>query len=156
MLKDVRSWVLDPEWQQYLILDDELDEVNGAGAAADGNAVTYIWDVSDLKNPKQTGLFKTPGVTIDHNQYIANGKVYQSNYGAGLRIVDISSIPTDPTGGSVKEVGFFDIYPEDDARAGGGALSFVGSWSSYGLFPSGNIIINTIERGAVSHSPTQS
>ncbi|KAF7440133.1 hypothetical protein PC9H_000477 [Pleurotus ostreatus] len=143
-----QGWVLDPEWQQYLILDDELDEVNGAGAAADGNAVTYIWDVSDLENPKQTGLFKTPGVTIDHNQYIANGKVYQSNYGAGLRIVDISSIPTDPTGGSVKEVGFFDIYPEDDARAGGGALSFVGSWSSYGLFPSGNIIINTIERGA--------
>ncbi|KAF9497470.1 hypothetical protein BDN71DRAFT_584882 [Pleurotus eryngii] len=143
-----QGWVLDPEWQQYLILDDEYDEVNGAGAAADGNAVTYIWDVSDLEHPKQTGLFKTPGVTIDHNQYISNGKVYQSNYGAGLRIVDISSIPTDPTGGSVKEVGFFDIYPEDDARAGGGALSFVGSWSSYGLFPSGNIIINTIERGA--------
>ncbi|KAJ8514252.1 hypothetical protein ONZ45_g8188 [Pleurotus djamor] len=143
-----QGWVLDQEWQQYLILDDEYDEVRAQGAAADGNAVTYIWDVSDLERPVQTGLFKTPGVTIDHNQYIANGKVYQSNYGAGLRVVDISSIPSDPTGNSVTEVGFFDIYPEDDNLPGGGALSFVGSWSSYGLFPSGNIVINSIERGA--------
>jgi len=143
-----QGWVLDTEWQQYLILDDEYDEYDGVGPGADGHAVTYIWDVSDLEHPKQTGLFKTPGVTIDHNQYIHDGKVYQSNYGAGLRVVDISSIPEDPTGNSVKEVGFFDIYPEDDNQPGKGSLNFVGSWSSYGLFPSGNIIINTIERGA--------
>ncbi|TFK21272.1 hypothetical protein FA15DRAFT_707366 [Coprinopsis marcescibilis] len=143
-----QGWVLDPEWQEYLILDDELDEVNVVGPAADGHAVTYIWDVSDLEKPRQTGLFKSPGITIDHNQYVHDGKVFQSNYGSGLRVVDISSIPTDPTGNSVKEIGFFDIFPEDDNAPGGGALDFVGSWSSYGLFPSGNIIINTIERGA--------
>lgn len=73
--------------------------------------VTYIWDIRDLENPKQTGLFKSPQYGIDHNQYIANGKAYQSHYGAGLRILDVSSIPSDPTGKGVKEVAFFDGAP---------------------------------------------
>ncbi|KAJ8457309.1 hypothetical protein ONZ45_g18362 [Pleurotus djamor] len=143
-----QGWVVDPENQHYLILDDELDEANGAGLAADGHAVSYIWDISDLTAPKQTGYFKNPHTTIDHNQYIHNKTLYQSNYGAGLRVVDISSIPSDPTGRSIQELGWFDIYPEDDNEVGGGIVDFVGSWSSYGLFPSGNIVINTIERGA--------
>jgi len=31
-----------------------------------------------------------------------------------LRIIDVSSIPSDPTGAGVKEVVFLDIFPEDD------------------------------------------
>jgi hypothetical protein len=64
-----------------------------------------------------------------------------------LRVLDVKSIPTDPTGNSVKEVGFFDIYPEDDAEEKGGIVEFVGSWSSYALFKSGFIFVNSIERG---------
>jgi hypothetical protein len=78
----------------------------------------------------------------------------QSNYGAGLRILDVSSIPSDPTGAGVKEIGFFDIFPEDDASEGEGQIEFQGSWSSYALFKSGFIVINTIERGAVSFFPS--
>jgi hypothetical protein len=73
--------------------------------------------------------------------------MYQSNYGAGMRVYDISSVPSDPTGDGVCEVAFFDIYPEDDLIPGGGTLEFVGSWSSYAMLPSGFIFINTIERG---------
>ena len=29
-----QGWLLDPEWQEYLVMDDELDEVEGAGLAA--------------------------------------------------------------------------------------------------------------------------
>ncbi|KAF5381289.1 hypothetical protein D9615_008330 [Tricholomella constricta] len=143
-----QGWVLDPHDQSYLLLDDELDERNKAGLAADGFPVTYIWDIKDLTAPTLTGHYKTSVKGIDHNQYVANGKSYQSNYGAGLRILDVSSIPRDPTGAGVHEVGFFDIYPEDDESEGGGEVQFVGSWSSYGLFKSGWIFINTIERGA--------
>jgi choice-of-anchor B domain-containing protein len=53
-----QGWVLDPKWQQYLLMDDEVDEIRGSGPAADGYPVTYIWDISDLENPKQTGLYK--------------------------------------------------------------------------------------------------
>ncbi|KAG5646749.1 hypothetical protein DXG03_002431 [Asterophora parasitica] len=143
-----QGWVLDPNNQHYLVLDDELDERNKAGLAADGFPVTYIWDISDLTAPKLTGHYKSSVKGIDHNQYVANGKSYQSNYGAGLRILDVSSIPRDPTGAGVREIGFFDVYPEDDHEEGGGRVAFVGSWSSYGLYKSGWILINTIERGA--------
>ena len=143
-----QGWLLDEEWQDFLVMDDEYDELEKAGAAADGLPVTYIWDVSDLKKPKQTGLYKSGTPAIDHNQYIKDGLSYQSNYGAGLRILDVSSIRKDPTGNGVKEVAFFDVYPEDDGEAGGGLVDFVGSWSSYGMFKSGYIFVNTIERGA--------
>jgi len=143
-----QGWVLDPHDQSYLLLDDELDEVDQAGLAADGFPVTYIWDIRNLSAPILTGHFKAKVKGIDHNQYITNGKSYQSNYGAGLRIVDVSSIPRDPTGASVKEVGFFDIYPEDDDLEGGGGIDFQGSWSSYAQYKSKWILINTIERGA--------
>ena len=49
---------------------------------------------------------------------------------------------------SVKEIGFFDVYPEDDNVSGGGSVDFVGTWSSYALFKSGYILVNTMERGA--------
>jgi choice-of-anchor B domain-containing protein len=51
-----QGWVLDKEWQQYLVMDDEIDELESAGPAADKYPVTYIWDISDLTAPKQTGL----------------------------------------------------------------------------------------------------
>ena len=140
--------VLDPENQKYLILDDEYDEYDRVGPGSTGNPITYIWDISDLKKPRQTGYYKSGAKGIDHNQYVANGFAYQSNYGTGFRVLDVRSIPSDPTGAGVKEIGFFDIYPEDDNVSGGGVVDFVGSWSSYALFKSGYILINTIERGA--------
>lgn len=63
-------------------------------------------------------------------------------------MLDLTSIPEDPTGGSVTEAGFFDIYPEDDDAEGGGSIAFVGTWSHYPFFKSGYILVNTIERGA--------
>lgn len=91
-----------------MILDDEYDEYEHAGMAAQGFPITYIWDIKSLRAPKLTGYYKSSQKSIDHNQYIANGLSYQSNYAAGLRVLDISSIPRDPTGKGVKEIGFFD------------------------------------------------
>ena len=143
-----QGWVLDPENQHYLLLDDEYDEYDKVGPGAPGNPITYIWDISDLKAPKQTGLYKSGAKGIDHNQYVHDGFTYQSNYGTGFRVLDVRSIPSDPTGKGVKEIAWFDIYPEDDDAEGGGVVDFNGSWSSYALFKSGFILINTMERGA--------
>lgn len=143
-----QGWVLDPSNQEFLIMDDELDEREGRGPAANGRPVTFIWDIRNLEHPKQTGYYQGPRVTIDHNQYIIGNYSYQSNYGAGISVLDISSIPSDPTGRGVHEVAWFDVYPEDDNQRGGGTLEYVGTWSSYANYPSGYILINTIERGA--------
>lgn len=160
-----QGWVLDRDNQEFLVLDDELDEADGSGPAKDGFPVTFIFDIRTLTKPVLSGYYKSGQKSIDHNQYIAGGKAYQSNYAAGLRVLDISSIPSNPTGSGVREIGFFDgalvdsiralityssylasaVYPEDDNTTG--LVDFVGTWSSYALFKSGYIAINSIERG---------
>ena len=143
-----QGWFIDNDWHQYLLVDDELDEIEKVGPAAPGRPVTHIIDMTDLENPVASGWFYATDVNaIDHNQYVVDGFTYQSNYGAGLWVHDVSSIADDPTGAGVQPVAFFDIYPEDDAMEGGGIVEFVGTWSHF-LFPSGYIMVNTIERGA--------
>ncbi|KAG0635431.1 hypothetical protein HOY80DRAFT_927221 [Tuber brumale] len=165
-----QGWVLDEKDQRFLLLDDELDEVRRVGPAADQHATTYIWylsppplnirpfqelggapansmksrDISNLEMPIQSGIYKSKAIAIDHNQYVDKGYAYQSNYGSGLRILDITSIPRDPTGTGVQEVAYFDVFPDDDYSPN---VSFVGTWASYGYFKSGHIVVNTIDRG---------
>jgi choice-of-anchor B domain-containing protein len=150
-----QGWIIDPNWQTHLVLDDELDEgvldpnrTSPDSPAKDGFPVTYIFDITNLEKPKNTGYYKSSVQSVDHNQFIHNGLSYQSNYQAGLRILDISSIPYQPTGKGVKEIAYFDVYPGDDDLPGGGeAVWDAGTWSHY-TFPSGFIVVNTIDRGA--------
>ncbi|CCX10161.1 hypothetical protein FPQ18DRAFT_314688 [Pyronema domesticum] len=138
-----QGWVLDTENQEFLLLDDELDEQRGV--IVDGKPVTYIWNITSLENPILTGSFKSSIVSIDHNQFVKNMFTYQSNYGAGLRIWDVSSIPRDPTGKGVEEVAYFDVFPDDDSNP---KAVFLGSWANYPFFKSGYIVVNTYDRGA--------
>jgi hypothetical protein len=62
--------------------------------------------------------------------------MYQSNYVAGLRVIDISD-PVNP-----KEVGYFDTVPWGENSAG-----FAGSWSNYPYFKSGAIVVTSIGEG---------
>ncbi|KAF8545091.1 hypothetical protein BDD12DRAFT_915108 [Trichophaea hybrida] len=140
-----QGWVLDPNNQEYLLLDDELDEVYKAGKAFDQHATTYILNIKSLEKPFVSGYYKSAEVSIDHNQYIAKGFTYQSNYAAGLRILDISSIPEDPSGGGIEEVAYFDVFPEDDDDP---RAVYMGTWANTGgFFKSGHAAINTIDRG---------
>lgn len=145
--------VNDRQWQEYLFLDDEFDETAAPEgeypeSIAQGRPTTHIIDIRDLENPVWTGSFAGKRRSIDHNQYIVGDHVYQSNYGNGLNVWDISSVTKDPSGDSICESGFFDVYPEDDEEEGGGLAAFLGSWSSYAEFKSGFIFVHTIERGS--------
>ncbi len=66
--------------------------------------------------------------------------VYEANYRAGLRILDVSTINKDPE--SVKEVGYFDVAPGSDSPG-----FSIGSWSNYPYFESGSVIVSSIDRG---------
>ncbi|KAH6615962.1 hypothetical protein B0J18DRAFT_293411 [Chaetomium sp. MPI-SDFR-AT-0129] len=142
-----QGWLTD-DTMKYLLLDDEQDEMRGTDPNADGHTTTYIFDISDLTNPVNTGYYKSPAKSIDHNQYVLNGLTYQANYGSGLRVVDISGVHEDPTGGNFEETGFFDCHPEDDDV--NGEVKFLGTWSVYPYFKSGYILLNSIERGIFS------
>lgn len=139
-----QGWIADSS-QRFLLLDDELDEQRRRGPAANQHTTTYIVDISNLQNPRFTGNYQSPAISIDHNQYVVDGLSYQANYGSGLRIIDVTSLSSDPTGKGIKEVGFFDCHPEDDAV--NGRAEFVGTWSVYPFFKSGFTLLNSIERG---------
>ena len=120
------------EDQAWFLVDDELDEVEEGH-----NTRTRIVDVSDLDAPVFTSFYDSGFAAIDHNQYIKGNYSYQSNYRAGLRILDISDIAN----GNLTEAGFFDIWPSDDAAA------FNANWSNYPYFDSGIVILSGIEQG---------
>ncbi len=120
------------EDQRYFYLNDEGDE----GAGVVDRTRTIIWDMSKLDEPVLVKEFLGETGAIDHNMYIRGNYMYQSNYVAGLRVIDISD-PVNP-----KEVGFFDTVPWGENGAG-----FAGSWSNYPYFKSGTIVVTSIGEG---------
>ncbi|MBK8984857.1 MAG: choice-of-anchor B family protein [Chloroflexi bacterium] len=125
-----QGWV-DPTHTYYL-QDDELDESNWGH-----NTRTYVWDISNLDAPVLLGNYTSSTPAIDHNLYITGNLVYQSNYRAGLRILQVNNYATS----NLEEVGYFDIYPANNNA------NFNGSWSNYPYFASGVVVVSGIEQG---------
>ncbi len=123
----------------YFLMGDELDESD-----LGHNTKTYVWDVSDLDAPTIVGVFTASTPAIDHNQYVKGGHTYQSNYRAGLRVLDLADIAN----GNLSEVGFFDIYPSSDSA------SFNGTWSNFPYYDSGVVVISGREQGLFIVKPT--
>jgi len=121
------------EDKAYLLMDDELDEMNGLFQ----QTRTLIWDVRDLDNMQYMGDHLGTTAAIDHNQYIIGNLVYQSNYTAGLQILDVTNIADT----SLMQVAFFDHYP-----ASNGA-NFDGQWMNYPYFSSGVVPVTDIDNG---------
>jgi len=130
-----------------VLLDDELDERKGVSpdSSKAGQTVTYVWDVRDLEHPALKNHFISSQVSIDHNQYIIGDLAYQSNYGAGLRMLHIDQ----PTY-SLKEVAYFDVLPTNSDTP-----QFEGTWSNYPYFKSRNVIVSSIEYGLFVVRPNQ-
>ncbi len=118
--------------QKYFLMDDELDEWSDQG-----HTRTYLWNLAKLTAPRQFATYRAATEATDHNQYVRGNFVYQSNYRAGLRILDISKIAA----GKLREVAYFDIVPDSD-EAG-----FEGAWGNYPFFPSGTVVVSGISQG---------
>ncbi len=114
------------EDHHYFLLGDELDEQRYGV-----NTKTFIWDFSDLKNPKHFATHHHQTAAIDHNMYVKDGYVYQANYTAGLRILDLKDVHK----GKLTEVGSLDIMPNDDSA------EFEGVWSIFPYFKSGTVAV---------------
>merc|ERR1711893_530205 len=81
-----------------------------------------------MKNPILRNTYRSAKTAIDHNQYIVGDLTYQPNFG-------------------LREVAYFDCYPR------GTTASFVGTWSNYPYFKSGNVVIDSIEYGLFTVRP---
>jgi len=114
------------EDHRFFYMNDEGDEPQGL---VEGTR-TLIWDVEDLDEPILAAEYIASTPDTDHNLYIRDNLMYQSNYGAGLRILDITD-RTDPV-----EIAYFDNSPY------GGA-----SWSNYPYFASGVVVMTSTGDG---------
>ncbi len=117
----------------YVLVNDETDEYNGLV----NNTRTIILDVHDLDAPTYMGDHLGTTEAVDHNLYIHGNLAFQSNYTAGLQIMDISNI-ADTT---MEMMAYFDHYPSSDAT------SFDGEWMNYPFFGSGVIAVSDIDNG---------
>ncbi|MQA24709.1 MAG: choice-of-anchor B family protein [Micromonosporaceae bacterium] len=121
------------EDHRFFLFNDELDELRGN---VDGTT-TRILDVADLDAPVLSGSYTAPVNSIDHNMYVKDALVYESNYTNGLRIFDTYKLEE----GRLKEAGYFDTFPADDDT------KFAGTWSNYPYFDSGVVIVSGIREG---------
>ncbi len=125
-----QGWLTDDH--RYFYLDDELDELVGQA----GRTRTLIWDVAELDDPVFVGEYFGPDGASDHNLYVKGDRMYQANYQAGLRVVDISD-RHNPV-----EVGYFDTTPY-----GGNPPGFDGAWTAYPFFESGTVLVSSMQEG---------
>lgn len=123
-----QGWLTDD--QRYLYVDHE------AGGDGEHGTRTSVLDLSDLTDPVVAKEYFGPTQATDHNLYVRGRYVYEANYKAGLRILDIKD-PKNPV-----EVGYFDTTPhaEIDAQYGG-------AWSSYPFFKNGVVGVSSISEG---------
>lgn len=121
------------EDHKFLMSNDEKDEKEGMV----NNTTTYIFNVENLEKPFLFKTYKAPTNSIDHNLYIRDKIVYQSNYLSGFRMLDISDIENN----IVDEIGHLDILPDTDA------IQYLGSWSNYPYFKSGVVVLTDIQNG---------
>jgi choice-of-anchor B domain-containing protein len=133
-----QGWLSDD--QRHFFLNDELDELSGSTP----RTRTIVWDVTNLEDPVVLTQFMGNTSASDHNLYVKGRYMYQSNYVAGLRIIDISD-PAKPV-----EVAHFDTVPYGENAPG-----FAGSWSNYPYFKSGVVAVTSMREGLflIRHRP---
>jgi choice-of-anchor B domain-containing protein len=117
---------------RYFFLNDEGDELSGTAP----KTRTLVFDITDLEDPVVAKEFFGNTPATDHNLYVKDRYMYQSNYVAGLRVIDVSD-PSNPV-----EVGYFDTVPFGEDQAG-----FAGTWSNYPYFKSGVVAVTSMREG---------
>ena len=124
-----QGWLTDDH--RYFFQDDESDVIRGNAETTR----TLIWDVSDIEDPVLVREFMGSMPASAHNLYIRDDLMYQANYLYGLHVLDISD-PENP-----REVAYFDTAPYKEGPGFGGA------WSNYPYFPSGTVIVTSMQEG---------
>ena len=122
--------------QRYFYQNDEGDETAGL---VEGTR-TMVWDLSKLDDPILVREYIGPVRSSDHNLFVKGDRVYESNYGSGLRVLDISD-RTNP-----REIAYFDSAPENDDGPGFSS-SESGAWSNYPFFGDGIVVFTSVREG---------
>ncbi len=120
------------EDHRFFLLGDEMDERNYAVPTR-----THVFDMADLDAPTHLYAHELPTDATDHNLYVLGNRVFEANYRSGLRVLEFGDL----TAREIREMAFFDTYPEGDGPG------FEGAWSVYPYLPSGTILVSDIQGG---------
>lgn len=112
--------------KRYFFVDDELDEGDLSNAGTPSGTRTHLFDLNSLTEGVYMGFYESDSPSIDHNLYVLDQFIYESNYRSGVRVLDAVHIAD----GTLSEVGFFDLYPANDF------IQYSGTWSNYPYLPS--------------------
>jgi choice-of-anchor B domain-containing protein len=124
------------EDQRYFYMNDEGDENDGSV----DRTRTLVWDLTDLDDPILANQYFASVGASDHNLYVNGNLMYQSNYGSGLRVLDITD-RENPV-----EIAFFDSAPYNDNGPGFSSTQS-GAWSNYPFFEDGLVIFTSVREG---------
>jgi len=122
--------------QRYFYMNDEMDELAGTVRGTR----TIVWDLTELDDPIVAHQYFGPVRASDHNLFVVGDRMYQSNYGSGLRVLDIRDRE------APREIAFFDSAPFNDDEPGHSAAQS-GAWSNYPFFRSGVVVFTSVREG---------
>jgi choice-of-anchor B domain-containing protein len=122
----------------YWLMGDMMDEHHNGF-----NTRTYAFDVADLDQPVVLGHFSHSTTAIDHDLIVAGRRVVEANWRAGLRVLDIASLP----GVAFRELGYFDTVPGSDS------IGHTGAFAPY-VWPDGVVTVSDTESGLFVLQPT--
>jgi choice-of-anchor B domain-containing protein len=122
--------------QRYFYQNDEGDEVAGV---VEGTR-TIVWDLTDLDDPIMVREYIGPVRSSDHNLFVVGDRVYEANYGSGLRVLDISDRA------NPREIAHFDSAPYNEDGPGFSSTES-GAWSNYPFFGDGLVLFTSVREG---------
>jgi choice-of-anchor B domain-containing protein len=137
-----QGWVTKDK--KHFLVDDELDEVALGNNQEPYGTRTHIFDIEQIENVAYLGFYEGASTSIDHNLYVLDQFVYESNYRSGIRVLDAVHV----SDGILNEVAYFDLFPMNDFA------QFSGTWSNYPYFPSGINIATSMYDGFFVMKPT--
>ena len=134
----------------YAIYGDEADEYAPILRwFMQNQSRDIIFDIRDLDNVKVVHQYRSTTKAVDHDHYVKGKLLYNSDFTAGLRVVDLSHLPQK----KLKEIAYIDTEPrlnnferKSKAAKALGELfdknaSELGSWSNYPFFDNGIIVV---------------
>ncbi len=122
-----QGW-LSPDQATFYMGDETDEEVSPNNI----KRRTIVLDVADLDEPAISFIHEADSVSIDHNMYTVGDALFQSNYTAGLTVLDTSEVVSEKR---LTEAAFFDVHPSSNKT------EFAGTWSNYPYFASGTVVV---------------
>jgi choice-of-anchor B domain-containing protein len=121
---------------RFLFVNDEADELHEADHDPEQAATqTYVLNIRKLAQSRHVKTVTNGVTSIDHNTMTIGNTLFAANYQSGFRVFSAKRPKR------LREIGFFDTYPEADD------IAFAGAWGVFADFPSGIVVVSDINRG---------